>query len=418
MAAALGTGLLSRSLMAGADDTPADKGAHAADGTGRPELEQRLADALRAVRSHEGAMSPSAAALASQLVAAIADVRQRDAQPAPAQQLRPRAVRVPAAVPVVVTGQPAQRSGSWGAPFPSLPEGSNAETCGYQPSQAALPSRKCPIPGLNNLLYSTHNRYYCAFRDRWKKLPLRDRSCHKHSTDFYRFSSVLTANASHAGAVPVCWADDHKDPPLQRCEWKHIPSWYGSPAWWKARSHIDFRPEYYRYARSWVHHAVGGRKYLSLHVRRGDYKTHCAKLRRKREPPWVSFTHDRSHRTLSKDMYGAGCYPSVQEIVAGVSRVLQDLGGEAAVVVSTNEPELVDDMRKSGHLSVPVVTFPSDPSELRQLRMRLLDAAIVDMALISQADAWILNRFSSFSGTAFEMSTLHGNMNRSRLWWW
>eukprot|EP01062_Namystynia_karyoxenos_P010759 TRINITY_DN13829_c0_g3_i1.p1 TRINITY_DN13829_c0_g3~~TRINITY_DN13829_c0_g3_i1.p1 ORF type:complete len:489 (+),score=153.95 TRINITY_DN13829_c0_g3_i1:81-1469(+) len=383
-----------------------------AAGGGEAEAAEALAAALRWLRPAAAAGRLPRDGRAAELLAELGRIA------APAAAASPSATGAPAPAPPAAAGQ--DGAAEWDVPFPPLPEGRNPEVCGFQPSRKPLPSRPCPIPGLNNLLYSTHNRYYCAARDGWRQLLLRDRSCHKHSADYYRFSSLLEVNASRTGgpAPAVCWGDDQRDPPLRRCEWKHIPEWYGSPEWWRARAHIDFRPPYYAYARLWARRSTGGRPYVALHLRRGDYKTHCAKLRRKREPAWLSFSHDRRHRALSSDAYGAGCYPAVADIESGARLALAALGTAGVVFVSTNDPGLVGQLASRGRIPAPVRAFPSDPRQLRRLRLRPLDAAVVDMALISLASAWVLNRYSSFSGTAYEMATLHGRMNRSALWWW
>eukprot|EP01065_Artemidia_motanka_P015102 TRINITY_DN18986_c0_g1_i2.p1 TRINITY_DN18986_c0_g1~~TRINITY_DN18986_c0_g1_i2.p1 ORF type:complete len:413 (+),score=125.54 TRINITY_DN18986_c0_g1_i2:54-1241(+) len=308
----------------------------------------------------------------------------------------------------------------WREPLPQFEPGRNHPSCKAQPGRGQFAEhgvKQCPVPGLNNLLYTQHNRYFCAVRDR-VQLRLRDRVCMKYSTDWFRYSDIIAVDWKRPGAAAVCWGDDTPDPErtiLKGCEWKHTSKWYGSATFWDARSHVDFRREYYDYARRWLDATVGpGLRYLSVHLRRGDFVAHCIKLAHKREPPFVTFSFNKKHRTMSADAYGEGCYPSDSSVVNSVRRALAATVGLQAVFVSTNDPGVVDMLRESLDPHVRVLRFEHAP----EAKLRRVDAAIIDILLLGMGDAWLLNRYSSFSATAYETARIHGRMKDQFLWWW
>eukprot|EP00754_Rhynchopus_humris_P042061 Rhum_TRINITY_DN25647_c0_g1::Rhum_TRINITY_DN25647_c0_g1_i1::g.182536::m.182536 len=298
--------------------------------------------------------------------------------------------------------------------------------------------KQCPIPGLNNLLYSQVNRYFCAFRDRKKLLYLRDKTCMKYSTDWFRYSDILTLNTSKKRAVPICWGQEYnfdKSNHIARCEWKYIREWYGTPAFWEARAHIGFNPAYGEYVQAYLDayapkSATGAvAPYLSVHVRRGDYITHCVKLRKKKETPWSTYLSDGRKNTLStRDMspkgeaYRSGCLPSFEQIAEGIAKVARMHPAIRSVFVSTNDEDLVHYLQTNASVTVglPVfqLHFPGVANVTTELNLRLLDLAIVDMLLLSRGAAYIFNRFSSFSGTPYELAHVEGRVTDTNLWWW
>eukprot|EP01061_Rhynchopus_euleeides_P020017 TRINITY_DN3275_c0_g2_i1.p1 TRINITY_DN3275_c0_g2~~TRINITY_DN3275_c0_g2_i1.p1 ORF type:complete len:427 (+),score=130.09 TRINITY_DN3275_c0_g2_i1:169-1449(+) len=291
--------------------------------------------------------------------------------------------------------------------------------------------KMCPIPGLNNLLFTQTNRYYCAFRDKVKRLNLRNRVCMKYSRDWFRYSDILAVNYSNPKAVPVCFGPDYPDPEktfnIKHCEWRHVVEWYGSPRFWEARSHISFNAGYTDYINAWLAaHAPRGSEgqvlpYLSLHVRRGDYITHCIKMRRKREPPWLSYSwKKRRNEIASNDPYGASCLPSTEQIVAGINRVVELNPHVGAVFLSSNDEALLGEIQGSGKVRLPLfrLHFNGVANATAELGLRGVDLAVIDMLLLSRGSAFIFNRFSSFSATPYEIAYVTGRVTETNIWWW
>eukprot|EP01064_Diplonema_japonicum_P016895 TRINITY_DN24949_c0_g1_i1.p1 TRINITY_DN24949_c0_g1~~TRINITY_DN24949_c0_g1_i1.p1 ORF type:complete len:400 (+),score=65.38 TRINITY_DN24949_c0_g1_i1:48-1202(+) len=277
--------------------------------------------------------------------------------------------------------------------------------------------KMCPIPGLNNLLYTQVNRYYCAARDR-VKLNLRDRLCMKYSKDWFRYSEIL--DIEEKGGPPVCFGSNFADPEkyLKRCEWKNIREWYGSRNFWAARKKIAFNKGYMEYAEKWLEKNSGGSKFLAIHVRRGDYFTHCKQIAKKKEPAWHAFSWNKAHKTVSE---GGGyvrqaCYPTMEEVAAGIDRVVghQKDANITSVFVSSNDKDLIKNVSLlvSSPLSFFQLHFPNGTS------LRGVDQAIIDMVILSKASSWILNRYSSFSATPYELAYTDGRVTVDNLWWW
>ncbi|KAJ9457016.1 hypothetical protein DIPPA_33472 [Diplonema papillatum] len=305
----------------------------------------------------------------------------------------------------------------------------------------------CPIPGFNNLLFTQVNRFYCAVRDGLPALTLRDRVCMKYSTDWFRYSEVLTfappPGARGRAGTRVCFRDDAPNPEFKRpCEWRHVQEWYGTPPFWAARRAVDFNAGYHAYADAWLRrhlpHAGGTgpseaavwdhHPYLAVHVRRGDYQTHCLKMKKKKEQTWLSYSWNSSHTkfALSPEVYGAGCYPSVDDVAAGVARVLGERRGVKSVFVSSNDKQLVKELqRRNPRVPFFQLAFHPRGNETEAPGgsnsgggLRGVDLAIVDMIIMARASAWILNRFSSFSATPYEMAYTAGRIQHKSLWWW
>jgi hypothetical protein len=359
-----------------------------------------------------------------------------------------------------------------------LAVGFNPPACGQQPNRTVVdPYKGCPIPGLNNLLYTQHNRWYCLYRD-GERMTLRDRTCNKGSHEKYRFSTVLQVRydrletfrrwvsarkaAGQSGAVQfgnsrrsgvggllsssvptasdaeavrtayahferqmldttpmdpkivpasftapaICWADIMEKVYPKRCTWTDIPAFYGKPDWWEARMFIDFHAEYYIVARQLLAAAIGdGVPFVALHLRRGDYLHHCTVLQKKRTPAWLAFWGVPS--LLTKD--GAGfhsCYPTVDQVVEVIEKVTTPMAQLRASDASS---------RSWRAFVLPKLAKLTPPP---MIDMRHLDTLILDMVVLSLGSYFVLNRYSSFSGTVYEAATIHGRANGTNVRCW
>ena len=347
----------------------------------------------------------------------------------------------------------------------------NSDRCRNGPpvTDPIPPYRQCPLPGLNNILYSQVNRWYCAYRD-GSDIELRDRSCsrvgagpQKGAVEPYRFSSILTIDYSRehsltAGSpsdeaaansdgeaikgrwgggganASLCWSDiaGNKQTIPPACEWSHVPRFYGTPQWWRARRMIDFHPQYYRAAAHYVHAAFGGAPFIAVHSRRGDYYTHCHHVIKQGIPPWVTFSKTPHLVEAPKRR----CFPSEEDMIEAIAAVAA-LSGHTVrnVLVATNHPDELRGLQramarrsfggggKGGSAAaeaynIKVVLF--DDARLREVHrategrdgfaIRDVDRTIVEMAMLSFGSYFIFNAFSSFSGTVYEQARIHGRV--------
>eukprot|EP00759_Apiculatamorpha_spiralis_P053823 PhF_6_TR644/c0_g1_i2/m.898/K03691/POFUT; peptide-O-fucosyltransferase len=285
-----------------------------------------------------------------------------------------------------------------------------------QPNRTAIGPAGCPVPGLNNILYTQHNKWYCAYRDN-RMIHLRDRICSKGTREYFRFSTILQVdyNASKRPKATLCWSDvkhGHDISPSQ-CTWDDIPRFYATPLWWEARRLIDFHPSFYNYAETFIEKQMKGEKFLGLHLRRGDYQHHCTVMRRKHEPPWISFRNMRKANEITPlQQYVTSCFPPISLIQSTIQKLCAKYQLKY-VFVSSNSKEFIHvNFTRGLPEGIQVVMFSPPKS------MRAVDTIIVDMALLSLAHVTVFNRFSSFSSTAYEMMYIHDRYSPDRMYLW
>lgn len=286
---------------------------------------------------------------------------------------------------------------------------------GRQPNRTAIEFYKgCPIPGLNNLLYTQHNRWYCAYRDN-TAYELRDRTCNKGSNEPYRYSTLLQIKYEklppHKNRAAICWTDIKRQQEPPRCTWKDIPRFYGSAEWWEARRLIDFHQIYYKMAEKFVQKYLGAKPFLAVHMRRGDYYTHCVLIQRKGIKPWVTFTKTKGVRSGM-----SACYPTLQEVNETIHSLMAAANVSVAFV-ATNLPSELENFTASGR----IVTVR--PGRLRAVAgegsgMRVLDTLILEMAVLSFGSFFLFNKYSSFSATVFEMAAIHNRTTSANVLVW
>lgn len=288
---------------------------------------------------------------------------------------------------------------------------------GVQPNTTDIdPYKGCPLPGLNNLLFTQVNRWFCAVRDN-RALHLRDRSCNKGSEEPFRFSTIVQVDYEGlARELPgrdnaaICWSDISRQDKAASCEWGDIPKFYGSDLWWKVRRLIDFHVTYYDSAKRFVDLTFENRPYLAVHLRRGDYWQHCVVIKRKGVPPWESFRHVRKLYDYEK-----GCYPSLDLVYDTLKDVAKRHYGLKDIFIATNTvDEFLPLVRKlADHDGIQLVvgvprTFYQSLSSGSGRPLRKLDELIIEMAVLSYGATFLFNRYSSLSGMAYEMAVVHG----------
>lgn len=293
----------------------------------------------------------------------------------------------------------------------AAPFGYNPDRCLVQPNRTPIPKYTgCPLPGLNNLLYTQINRWYCAVRDN-VTIRLRDRTCNRDGIDEpFRFSTIVQVNYSQVqrtlpshNAAAICWCDISRQDTLRECEWKHVKYFYGNSLWWQARRAIDFHQVYYALASVFIDQFLGGKPFISIHLRRGDYEVHCKMLYRRGTSPWITF---RS----TKKLYGVmeGCYPSMDTVKRTI-RMLRKSTTIDTVFVATNRPNVIAE----AGFGKNVVTLPRSFFDRFMPGSRMVDRIIVEMAVLSMGSFFVLNRFSSFSAMVYEMAMIHDRIQNS-----
>jgi hypothetical protein len=415
-------------------------------------------------------------------------------------------VEVATSAPVATLAAPSAALQLSAATPPKLTQGWNPKACNVRPNQTDIdPYKGCPVPGLNNLLYTQHNRWYCLYRDK-ERMLLRDRTCNKGSGEKYRYSTVLqvrydrvarfqewqaarkaagisgdiefgnsrrggrggllpsslpkasdpqavrdaydafarqmddvtpldTSLTPPSAAAAICWADIKEKVLPRKCTWSDIPSFYGKPEWWESRHFIDMHSEYYTAARQILSATIGPNvPFVSLHLRRGDYMHHCQVIQKKRTPAWVSFWPTKT--LLSSDGAAfASCYPTVEQVAQVIDRVTKETG-IPYVFIATNEPGEFANLTTPLHeIRSGVAASAAAKGSKRAWRafvlpkltslqptpivaMRHLDTLILDMVVLSLGSHFVLNRYSSFSATVYEMATIHGRTNESNVVCW
>ena len=396
----------------------------------------------------------------------------------------------------------------------------NPSFCGHQPNATPIePYKGCPVPGLNNLLYTQSNRWYCAVRN-GVVARLRDRICNKGSEDKYRYSTVVgirydalrvrgsggaahpagkpeeggltekeeprgngsgqkstigqpprtdlvdrsarriftasTAKPDAAAGVGICWSDIARQDELSSCAWRDIPNFYGTDDWWDARQYFDFHEVYYDVADAMLKAAMvqvslanraphqRGREpsvaslphFVGVHLRRGDYWTHCHSVTKKRLPPWLTFFNPANEISPLGSM--ESCYPSADTMWRALRNVTARLG-VTHVVVATNVPSEIEFLKQKGTASGVTVWLIPDlvlalaaaaPTDMIAqmaykvyLAFRPVDRLALEVVIVSRATGLILNRYSSFSASAFEAAVIRRRVRlgstpkgRSALW--
>jgi hypothetical protein len=397
-----------------------------------------------------------------------------------------------------------------------LSRGYNPPGCRGEPNTTTIHDtyQGCPVPGMNNLLYTQHNRWYCVYRDNLRYL-LRDKTCNKGTGEKYRYTSILQVrydrlrafndwraarlavgvdtpipfgNSRSAGGHPgldwraatpaerapaklrdafdrfrdsmadtrpfdpstiaegrenpsMCWLDIGQPPDPPRCTWSDIPSFYGKPHWWEARHFIDFHPEYYAAARSLLARVgaapdagptgdqpAQGRPFISMHLRRGDYIHHCVVIKRKRIPAFAAFWGVGSLVSADGSAFES-CWPSKQQVVDVIEQLTAKTGIDLVFIATNVAEEFQEflthiDQLRSGLGSTgprwqafalpPLDSFQPTPLEA----MRGLDVLVLDMVIMSLGSHFVFNRYSSLSGTAYELAAIHGRANSTNVNVW
>jgi hypothetical protein len=265
-------------------------------------------------------------------------------------------------------------------------------------------------------------------------------------------------------------------PSMGRCS-TNIGHLYGSESYWAARRVFVFRERYHALARCFVAWAAAGAdttsaadhwqrchsqdgeagktaRLVGIHVRRGDYEGFCKGIvhnsgkSRFRTPPFVYFgTRKATALSVSKQVMRA-CAPDDRAVKYGLKRALASSAAEGGahttvIAVATNAAGLVATLAKDAELkaSGAVVSSIGDfvdavkertgtpaatwPAALGGGPVTRTDLSVLDMTVLSRADAAVLNRYSTFSQSAIDeriirspKAMVEGTLAGMQLFWW
>jgi len=287
------------------------------------------------------------------------------------------------------------------------------------------------MPGLNNILYIAAQYMYCGMKTTFvlqvpnfvvtndSGIPLRL----VHKPPMVMLSSLIRpvvppeAVGKDGG---MCFSNTFPPQPAPTyCRWATYPDSYAKADYWRARSLIDFYPEYYEVAERFIARQLDdhGRGFLALHIRRADYKPHCEFLVRKKQPPWPTFIYAGLTSLFAQESMRCFATP-LTAIVEPIRRVLRE-NNLRTIFIATNTAKEVQRAQIVEQLGPDVrVVFGWQNTDPYVAVDRPIDVSIVEMIVMSYATAAVLNKFSSFSGNVYEIAAIKGRMKKQRMYTW
>lgn len=327
-------------------------------------------------------------------------------------------------------------------------------------------SSPCPTAGMNNQIVMLVAFLHCL-RTRFggKRVFLwKDISCSPTggkegmrqyrvgSTDYtyawFRWSEIflLPTTSSQESNLPLlCLHDNYtwseNGPSISGCS-TTLDRIYGSKDYWSIRNRLPLRPRFNELAQWLLAPALGGvegreRKFVSVHLRRGDYGNFCRQTKgssgekKFRIGPvrWLG-----ANATGLSRSFLHSCAPSDAAVYANVRKVIETFGA-AFVFLATNSKEFASNFAQSSNRTdgpqVPVWTLqtlleaPRSEADLevgQRLGVHSLshtERVILDMNILSMGSAVILNKYSTFSQSVIDFRHLRdGSLAGMKVYWW
>ena len=178
---------------------------------------------------------------------------------------------------------------------------------------------------------------------------------------------------------------------------------------------MDFHRWYYEAADRFVDLTFGQDPFLVAHLRRGDYGAHCVVIQRKGTPRWLSFQNTPTLYSLKS----GGCYPSLQQVRQSLEAVAAK-ANIRNVFIATNDRDEFSNFTVNASLIDRVVVSVPDAffKNVKARSLRKLDVLIVEMAVMSRGHFFLFNRYSSLSGTVYEMARIHDRVKGDNVVCW
>ena len=255
----------------------------------------------------------------------------------------------------------------------------------------------------------------------------------------YQVPSERSSGVAFPEALPkLCFRDEftwsENKQWMQRCP-PFIDHFYGTKDYWSLRSLLPVRQRYV----DAVRRIVGDKRYLALHVRRGDYQKFCKETKgssgekKFRIAPykWLG----RNATSLSRSFLGS-CAPSSQSVFAAV----KDIVGKSAakgmpydfIFLATNSPGFTQEFRTAMTDGPQVMTLADvlqanrNVPEVCRVVKTHTDKVVMDILLLSMGSDVILNRYSTFSQSVIDFHVLHQQGRDSagagtvgmKVYWW
>jgi hypothetical protein len=324
-------------------------------------------------------------------------------------------------------------------------------------------SSPCPTAGMNNQIVMLVAFLHCLRTRFGGKRPFlwKDISCSPTggkegmrqyrvgSTDYtyawFRWSEIflLPSNSGSEPNLPLlCLHDNYSwsenGPSISGCS-TTLDRIYGSKDYWSIRSRLPLRPRFNELAQWLLAPALEGlegRKFVSVHLRRGDYGNFCRQTKgssgekKFRIGPvrWLG-----ANATGLSRSFLHSCAPNDAAVYANVRKVIETFDA-AFVFLATNSQEFASNFARSNRSNgpnVPVWTLgtllaaPRSEADLevgQRLGVNSLshtERVILDMNILSMGSAVILNKYSTFSQSVIDFRYLRdGSLAGMKVYWW
>eukprot|EP00756_Hemistasia_phaeocysticola_P021775 Hpha_TRINITY_DN15792_c4_g3::TRINITY_DN15792_c4_g3_i1::g.41898::m.41898 len=300
-------------------------------------------------------------------------------------------------------------------------------------------SSTCPTSGMNNQMQMLMFYHWCRRKRNQPILKWKDISCsptggvhqggglyvvgsRSYVYTWFRWSSLF--NVSSGG---ICFSDNYTwsmHPWIRGCGLTDAAyrAFYGTDAYWKYRPVFDYRQSYYTEARRFMQQeglvTTTGETVpvLAVHLRRGDYIKFCREVAKSfKKLRLAHWKWAKAHG--ARDVYDKHmdtCFPSRDKVIAGIKRVC-GVHGISHVLMATTHPEYLPTDEAFAAALAPIKLHV-----LNRKRYEMSAAAYtaIDSVLLATASHKLLNRYSTLSLTAVDLTVINDWWNASNVWFW
>ena len=294
-------------------------------------------------------------------------------------------------------------------------------------------SWSCPTAGMNNQMQMLMYYHNCQKARGEPILKWKDISCsptggvHKDGGSYavgsssykytwFRWSSMF--NVSNGG---ICFSDNYTwsmHPWIRDCKLtdNSYKKFYGTEAYWQHRPMFNFRQSFYNEVENFLKQTgIGKQQFLAVHLRKGDYSKFCGEITKNYKKLRLSHWHWARKRG-TRDVYSKHmdtCSPSHNKVIAGINKLVA-IHNLKHVVMSTTHPEY-----RPGNVdfenSINATVHAFDPSGYE---MSKASFTAIDSIILARASHKLLNRYSTLSLTAVDLSVINNWFDNETMWFW